>query len=125
LRRVARLLAVPTFCDSRGVLSVVDGLLPFPVRRVYSICRVTPGATRAGHRHRHTRQALLCLAGQCRVTVRRRAAAEDFFLDSPAQALLLEPDDWHLISEIELGTVLLVLASEPYDPADYIAEPCP
>lgn len=122
---MAQLLPVPLFRDPRGALAVVDGLLPFPVRRVYAIFSMAEGSRRAGHRHRRNRQALLCLAGCCRVNVRRGAAVEDYFLDSPAQALLLEPDDWHLIGDAGPGTVLLVLASEPYDPEDYLAEPCP
>lgn len=122
---MAELLSVPTFRDSRGALAVVDGLLPFQIRRVYTIFWMPPDSTRAGHRHLRNRQALICLAGRCRVSVRRGGAAEDFLLGSPAQALLLEPEDWHLISETGPDTVLLVLASESYDPADYVAEPCP
>jgi hypothetical protein len=122
---MARLLAVPTFHDARGALTVVDGLLPFQVHRVYWIHRVTPGAARAGHRHRTNRQALVCVAGRCRVSVRRGACAEEYFLDSPERALLLEPEDWHLIADAGPGTVLLVLASEPYDPSDCLEEPCP
>lgn len=122
---MAKLLPVPTFLDARGALAAVDGLLPFPIRRVFAITRVPAGATRGGHRHRSNRQALLCLTGRCTVEVRRGGVGRDYELDSPAVALLLEPEDWHLIRGLDPGSVLLALASEPYDPADYLAEPLP
>lgn len=120
---MAHLLPVPSCRDERGELSVVDGLLPFPIRRVYWIHGMAPGATRAGHRHRRTRQAIVCVSGRCTVTVRCGGAAVTHELDSPATALLLEPEDWHLVSGAAPGTVLLVLASEPYDPGDCLPEP--
>jgi oxalate decarboxylase/phosphoglucose isomerase-like protein (cupin superfamily) len=122
---VASLIRVPVHADERGILSVVDGILPFPVRRVYAIRGVPRGAVRGGHRHRRNRQALLCLAGRCEVTVRNRGGEEVFALASAAEALLLEAADWHRIANFSADAILLVLASEGYDPDDYEPEPEP
>ena len=119
------MIRLARFADDRGVLSVLDGILPFPVRRVYIIDGVPPGKDRAGHRHRRNRQALVCVAGRCEARVHDGRTPTDYRLDEPGKCLLLEPTDWHLIHRFSPGAVLLVLASEPYDPSDCIREPCP
>ena len=55
-------LDLPTFADSRGVLTVIDGLLPFTANRLYWIHGVE-GQVRGGHRHHKTRQALIAISG--------------------------------------------------------------
>lgn len=122
---MATLLPIPTFGDPRGSLSVLDGPLPFPVRRVYWIHQAATGARRAGHRHRRNRQLLVCVHGRCRVAVHDGVSRSAFLLDTPAQGLLLETRDWHVIHDFSWDAVLMVLASEPYDPADYLDEPYP
>jgi hypothetical protein len=122
---VAQLLALPTFCDARGCLSVADGVLPFPVRRAYVVYGVPKETSRAGHRHRRNRQVLVCVAGQCRVHTHDGAREAIYTLETPTEALLLDASDWHSIDSFSEGAVLLVLASEPYDPSDYIDEPYP
>jgi dTDP-4-dehydrorhamnose 3,5-epimerase-like enzyme len=116
---------IPTFTDRRGSLSVVDNLLPFQVRRWYYLYAPAPGVTRAGHRHHRTRQALVCLAGACEVYVHDGIREHVFRLGRPDRGLILEAADWHLIRDFSPAAVLLVLASESYDPADYIDEPYP
>lgn len=120
---VANLIRVPSLADERGVLTVLDGLLPFRIRRVYVIQGVPPGAVRGGHRHRRTRQALLCLSGSCEVTIRSGASDGFFQLAAAQDALVLEAADWHQIGNFTPDAVLLVLASEGYDPEDYQREP--
>jgi hypothetical protein len=122
---VPRLIPIPTFPDARGCLSVLDGSLPFPIRRVYYIYGAAPGDRRAGHRHRKNRQALICVAGRCDVYVHDGCHGRVFHLDTPDRGLLLEAADWHSIDGFSYDAVLLVLASEPYDVADYIDEPYP
>jgi hypothetical protein len=124
---MARLIRVPRHDDDRGSLSVVDGLLPFPVRRVFYIRRVPAGAERAGHRHLRNRIGLACLSGGCEAVVDPGGGGEvrTFPLADPDEILLLEPGEWHLLRRFEAGTVLLCLASDPYDPSDYAQEPLP
>ena len=75
-----------------------------------------------GHRHRRTRQAAICLRGSCRVDNDDGRRQESFLLDSPAKCLVLEPEDWHEMREFTPDALLMVLASEPFDPDDYIRE---
>jgi len=116
-----RVINVPTHTDSRGVLSVIDDLLPFPMKRVYWI-HSADGAVRGGHRHRSTRQALIALRGRVTIHMDDGSHVEDIHLESPDRCLLVEPEHWHTM-EFGPGSVLLVFASRPYDKNEYIDEP--
>ncbi|HEY3491081.1 MAG TPA: FdtA/QdtA family cupin domain-containing protein [Candidatus Deferrimicrobiaceae bacterium] len=122
---MAFLLDIPTFEDRRGSLSVLDADLPFPVRRIYYIYGTAPGVTRAGHRHKVNRQLLVCVAGRCEIRVNDGSGDRSFPLENPHTGLLLDASDWHLIRNLSPDAVLLVMASEAYDPGDYIDEPYP
>ncbi len=114
------LLDLPTFGDQRGDLTVLDRALPFSIVRTYWIYR-SDGETRGGHRHRKTRQALIAIAGTVNIYINDGVVSENIALDSPSRCLLVEPKDWHTMTFGE-GSVLLVMASHPYDRSDYIDE---
>lgn len=118
---MASLLKLPTRRDTRGALTVIDGILPFPVRRVYYIYNCS-GEPRGGHRHVKTIQALVCMRGSCSVDWDNGREFGTEVMDSPERLLLLLPEDWHVMRDLSSDAMLLVLASEPYDPADYIQE---
>lgn len=115
---MARLQTLPTYHDPRGDLTVIEKVLPFEVQRVYYIYHVT--AKRGGHRHKQTYQAFVCLNGGCEVFCDNGATRATFTLERPDQLLLVPPEDWHTMSNFSPGSILLVLASHPYDPNDYI-----
>lgn len=114
------ILKLPTFSDGRGVLSVIDGILPFPAKRVYWIYQAD-GSTRGGHRHRQTRQALIAVHGSVSIHMDDGLHAEDVVLSSPEQCLIVDPKDWHTMT-FQKDSVLLVIASHPFDRNDYVDE---
>jgi len=118
---MAKLLDVPSFCDERGNLCVIEKLLPFEIRRVFYIYGATK--RRAGHRHVSTQMFLLCVSGGCMVYSCDGRVEQRFELNSPQRGLLLKPQDWHYMDAFSENCVLLVLASSFYDPNDYIDEP--
>ena len=65
-------------------------------------------------------QILLCVAGSCKVLLDDGFVKESVFLDSPTKGLLVESLVWREMSEFSDDCVLLVVASEHYDEADYI-----
>jgi dTDP-4-dehydrorhamnose 3,5-epimerase-like enzyme len=96
--------------------------VPFPIRRVYALVDLAQGATRGAHAHRRLRQVVLALKGGCRVLLddgRERVAVE---MDRSSRGLLLEPMVWHEMTEFSSDCVLLVLAEQHYDEADYIRD---
>jgi dTDP-4-dehydrorhamnose 3,5-epimerase-like enzyme len=119
---MAQLINLKTFCDSRGKLTVIENVVPFDVKRIFYIYGVDD-SIRGGHRHHVTRQAAICLQGRCTVFNHDGRSSQEFLLDAPDKCLLLEPNDWHSMSKFSRDAMLMVLASEPFDPRDYIFEP--
>lgn len=114
-------LMLPTFTDPRGSLTVLDGSLPFTPLRTYWIYGAD-GQTRGGHRHKHTRQALLAINGTITIYMNDGVTVEHVVLDQPGKCLLVEPKDWHTM-HFGPGSVLMVMASHPYDRSEYIDTP--
>ncbi len=114
-------LDLPTFGDSRGALTVLDGALPFPIVRIYWIYGAD-GQVRGGHRHHKTRQALIAITGKVTVYMNDGVICDNVILDTPSRCLLVEPKDWHTMT-FDQNSVLLVIASHSYDRSDYIDTP--
>jgi mannose-6-phosphate isomerase-like protein (cupin superfamily) len=114
-------LNLPTFTDPRGSLTVLERALPFAVVRSYWIYGAD-GQTRGGHRHRHTRQALVAVHGEVSIYMNDGVASDNVVLQRPGQCLLVEPKDWHTMT-FGPGAVLLVMSSHPYDRSEYIDVP--
>lgn len=113
-----RVINVPHYIDTKGALGVLDDILPFPIARVYWIT-CADGQIRGGHRHRYTRQALISICGDVSVYLNNGRHEKTIKLESSSQCLLVEPGDWHTMT-FGPQSILLVLASHPYDRDDYI-----
>ncbi len=100
---------------------MLQNSLPFEVVRTYWIYGAD-GKTRGGHRHVHTRQALVAVSGKIVVSMNDGVTNEAIELDHPSKCLLVEPKDWHTMT-FEAGAVLLVMSSHPYDRSEYIDTP--
>jgi len=94
--------------------------VPFPVRRVYYSTGVRAGYVRGKHAHRSLEQALVCVHGAVRVNLDTGTERTTCILDNPALGLYVGPMLWHTMTWIHDDSVLLVLASDYYDEADYI-----
>jgi hypothetical protein len=115
------ILNLPTFTDPRGSLTVLQGALPFDVVRTFWIYGAD-GQSRGGHRHTHTRQALLAMSGTVFIYMNDGVNSDNVELNHPSKCLLVEPKDWHTMT-FGPGAVLLVMSSHPYDRSDYIDAP--
>ena len=121
---MAKLIQLKSFSDERGNLTVTENQIPFEIKRIFYIYGID-NSVRGGHRHKTTKQAAICLHGSCVVSNNDGKNKEDFLLDHPKKCLLLETNDWHTMHNFTPDAVLLVLASTPFDPADYIYEAYP
>ncbi len=119
---MAHILPIQTFPESKGILTVLDRIIPFKIERLFYIYSVD-GSERGGHRHLETYQAAICIQGRCVISNHNGRELEIFELDSPSKCLILEPADWHIMHNFSHDAILLVLASTPYDPSDYIYKP--
>ena len=117
-------IKLPSHSDSRGGLVSVEGSkdIPFEVKRVYYIFDTAKGVTRGYHAHKKLKQILICVHGSCKIKLDDGSTAEETVLDDPAEGLYVSSALWREMSEFSEGAVLLVLASELYDEADYIRD---
>lgn len=117
-----RLVSLPTFRDSRGALSVIEGEnLPFPIRRFYYVYSIPAGQRRGGHAHLREEELILPLAGAFSLTVDDGRDRRTHRLDDPSRGLLVPAMIWHELHDFSAGAVCAVLASHRYDAADYLS----
>lgn len=122
LRGLAEIVAPEADVSGRIVVLEAARDLPFPVRRVYWIHGMRAGERRGAHAHRGLMQAVVCLAGRVRFELDDGVTRVAHLLDRPDRHLIVTPGLWRDFTALADGSVLLVLASEPYDEADYIRD---
>lgn len=112
----------PPHGDERGQLVAIEENkdLPFDVKRVYYIYDTLPGVRRGFHAHRNLQQILVCVNGSCKIHLDNGHDTAEVVLDKPNVGLYIANDTWREMYDFTPGAVLLVLASEYYDEADYI-----
>ncbi len=120
---MAELICLKTFTDKRGNLTVIEDFdMPFAVKRIFYIYGVD-NSVRGKHRHKKTRQALICLKGSCTIYNNDgQGHIEHFKLEKPSQCLIVNPTDWHKMYDFTPDCILQVFASTNFDPDDYIFE---
>ena len=108
----------------QGNLSVVTNSreVPFDVKRVYYSYDIPGGKARGAHAHRRLYQLLVAASGAFSVTLDDGLVRRTFLLNRPYQGLLIVPGIWRTLDEFSSGAVCLCLASEAYDPHDYIRD---
>src|SRR5512138_2928239 len=119
---MARLIDLKTFTDQRGNLTVIEKVIPFDIKRIFYIYGVD-NSVRGGHRHHRTVQAAICIQGSCTIYNNDGEKEEEYILDHPGKCLVLETKDWHKMYNFTPDAILMVLASEYFDPNDYIYSP--
>jgi dTDP-4-dehydrorhamnose 3,5-epimerase-like enzyme len=108
--------------DDRGSLIALENNknIPFEIRRVYYIFDTKNGVRRGYHAHKNLRQALICVSGSCKILLDNGREKEEIELNSPDQGLLIESMIWREMFDFSHGCVLLALADNYYNEADYI-----
>ena len=115
-------VAARVFADERGKLSFgeLGGGLPFAPARYFLVYDVPAGEARGGHAHRSCEQFMIAVSGTVRVTLDDGASRTEHALDRPDLGLHVPPGIWGEQRYLTDDARLLVLASKPYDAADYI-----
>ena len=115
-----KLITLNTLTDSRGSLTVIEKILPFQIKRLYYIYNVD-SSIRGQHRHVKTIQAAVAVKGSCSIFCQGPdKKIKEFKLSKPDVCLLIMPEDFHWMKDFKPDSVILVMASELYDPQDYI-----
>lgn len=107
---------------SIGYISVTEQsqLVPFAVQRIFWTYYTPESILRGRHAHHLTEQVLVAAAGRITVTTELADGTIELFrLEDPHMGLYVPPQAWHTI-QYSHSAVQLVLASVPYQEADYI-----
>lgn len=119
---IVKLVELQTIPMTNGILGVaeVSKHVGFPIHRAYYIRDVPTGEGRGSHGHKALRQCFLCLRGSVRLTIIKDGFSHEVVLDRPSQAAVVPAGCWRDLSDFSHDSVVIVLASEEYDEADYI-----
>jgi hypothetical protein len=117
-----KMVSLPRIIDPRGSLTFLEGgrHVPFEIKRIFYLYDVPTEEGRGAHAHRALQQFLVCLAGSFDVAVDDGEFQARIHLNRPWKGLLIPPMIWAAEVNFDPGSVCLVLASAPYDEADYI-----
>jgi len=119
-----KFVRLPIITDLRGSLSFAEygQHLPFVPKRYFLVYDVQSREVRGEHAHKELHQFLVCVKGSCSVMVDDGNCREEYLLDTPGAALHIPPMVWGVEYKYSHDAVLLVLASDVYNPGDYIRD---
>ena len=115
---------LPHIKDMRGSLSVgeFERSIPFLAKRYFLIFDVPSREIRGEHANRNCRLFLICIKGSCTVVADDGKQRREFLLDRPNLGIHLPAMVWGIQYKYSSDAVLLVFASEYYDPGDYVRD---
>lgn len=114
-------LDLHVFSNSHGDLGVLElqDLAPFEVQRIYYLLNIPKGGIRGQHGHKQLQQVFICLNGDFELSVTDGVSIEQVTLKRH-EAVYLAKGLWRELSNFSADGICLVLASQKFDPADYI-----
>ncbi len=117
-------ISIKPLGDSRGSLVALEGgrSVPFDIKRVYYLFHTGEGVSRGFHAHKKLTQVAICVTGSCRFVLDDGRQQEEIVLNSPVKGLVIEGLIWREMHDFTPDCVLMVLADQYYDEADYIRD---
>jgi len=95
---------------------------PFDVKRIYYLYDVPGGSERGGHAHKELYQLIVAASGSFDVILDDGRNKKIIQLNRPYFGILVVPGIWREIVNFSSGAICLVLASDKYDPQDYLRD---
>ena len=121
--QLAQMLEFSQRGDERGHLVVVEGHqdIPFDIKRIFYIYGSDKEVVRGQHANRKSEFVLINVAGTSKVKVKDGKGNEAIYsLNRPHTGIYLPKLVWKDMYDFSEDSILLVLASEHYDPEEYI-----
>jgi hypothetical protein len=102
-----------------GCLTVLEAfdVVPFPIKRVFTIAGVPTGASRGGHANAITRELVVCLNGAVTVGLSDGQHEWRTRLEPTGSGVLIAPMVWVDLLDFASDTILLVLADTTWSDA--------
>lgn len=110
--------------DDRGHLVVVEEKkdVPFSIARIFYIYGSDRDVVRGCHANRKTEFVLINVSGTSKVKVKDGNSEKVILLDRPHMGVYLPKMVWKEMYDFSEDSVLLCIASEPYDSNEYIRD---
>lgn len=111
--------------DRDGNLVILESLrdVPFEVKRLYYITNLENAVSvRGKHAHRNLEQVIFCIQGSFTLGLDDGTNRQKILVNRVNVGVRLGKMLWHTMEEFSSGCVLLVVASDYYDEADYIRD---
>ena len=118
-----QLISLKAHSDNRGSLIAIEDTVfdSSKFKRIYYIFDVKSSSISRGfHAHKKLEQLIIAVAGSCTFSINDGNKTTDVKLNSPTLGLWIKRPVWREIRDTSSDTVLMILASEYYDPDDYI-----
>lgn len=96
--------------------------VPFKIQRVYYLFGTKDGIRRGRHAHRNLTQLAVAVRGSVTFLLDDGTGAAEAVLNDPSKGLLMGRMVWRELYDFSEDCVLMVLADQLYDPADYITD---
>ena len=124
MKEIGKIITLHTISDPRGNLTEAEENidLPFDLKRAYWITGVPQDGSRGGHAHKRLKQVLIAVHGSFTVSLDNGKEKKKYLLDKPTEGLFIATEIWRTLDDFSAGAVCLVLASELYEPEDYLYE---
>jgi dTDP-4-dehydrorhamnose 3,5-epimerase-like enzyme len=119
-----RIIDLPKISDPRGNLTFIEGgnHISFDIKRVYYLYDVPGGSERGAHGHRNLKQFIVAMSGSFDVILDDGFDKRTIHMNRSYYGLYVSPMMWRDITNVSSGAVLMVLASECYNEADYFRD---
>jgi len=118
------IIQFPKILDDRGNLTFVEeeNHVPFKIARVYWIYDVPGGESRGSHAYWKLQEVIIALSGSFEVFLDDGIAQKIVTLNRAYYGLYVPKLLWRRLQHFSTNSVALVLASLPYDAADYLRD---
>ncbi|HZH96421.1 MAG TPA: FdtA/QdtA family cupin domain-containing protein [Flavisolibacter sp.] len=116
------LIHFPRIQNRAGNITPVQNRIevPFDVKRIYYLYDIPGGGDRGAHAHYNLEQVVIAASGSFDITIDDGHNKKTVSLNRPYYGLHILPGLWRDINNFSSGAILLVLASEVFQPEDYI-----
>lgn len=118
------IIELPKKLDKRGNLSFFESTnhVPFDIKRTYWIYDVPGGESRGGHAYKRNREFIVALSGSFNIIVDDGKKKTAYQLNRSYYGLYIPNMYWREMNNFSTNSFALVVASECFDPDDYIRD---
>ena len=116
------LVQLPKVSDERGSLAFgeAERHIPFPIRRIFWTYDIQDDNMRGDHAHRTCEMVLFPIGGSFDIELDDGETQQVLHMDDPSTGVFIPPLVWCKLMNFTKGAACISLASEEYEPEDYI-----